>query len=133
MSAPGDFIPEQIRRRASQGFSGQIPLQFEGLNGPPFEGQSFFVSVPDCEHATLCRAFRLDQARFWFDAPSTLRGIGSNNGTQFRSGRRDIHGFVMMGDRPVARFRVVNADDRFLDMDPLSDADLQNLARWTRR
>ena len=107
-------------------------MQFEGLNGPPFEGTSFFVSVRDFEHATLCRAFRLDPNRFHFDVPSAMRGIGSNNGN---TAKRDLHGFVMMAGRdvPVARIRVVNVDDRFLDRDPTDQRDLEDLARWTRR
>jgi len=135
MPAPGAYLPDHIRRRGSSASRNQVPLQFEGCNGYPFEGTSFFVSVPDVEHATLCRAFRLDQARFWFDAPSTFRGIGSSSGSQGRGGKNHIHGFVFMSGRndPVARFRVVDADDRYLDRDPLSDADLQDLANWVRR
>jgi hypothetical protein len=126
------YVPEHLP--TSQRHVNHIPMQFEGLNGPPFEGQSFFVSVRDVEHATLCRAFRLDPNRFYFDVPSTLRGIGSSRGGH-SSTRRQVHGFVFMAGKndPVARIRVVDAADRFLDRDPLSDRDLQDLASWARR
>jgi hypothetical protein len=126
------YVPQGLR--TTQGFSGQIPMQFEGLNGPPFEGTSFFVSVRDFEHATLCRAFRLDPNRFYFDVPSTMRGVGSSSGAHSHV-RRDQHGFVFMSGRndPVARIRIVHESDRFNDTDPLSDKDMQDLAKWTRR
>lgn len=128
------YVPENIRRRAAPRTSNQLPLQFEGLNGPPFEGQSFFVSVPDVEHATLCRAFRLDPARFWFDVPSSLRGTGSSSGSHSGT-RRHIHGFIFLAgqDEPVARFRVVDPEDKFRDLDPTSQQDLEDLAKWVRR
>lgn len=130
----GQYIPDHVRAHGTQRHTNQVPMQFEGLNGPPFEGTSFFVSVPDMEHATLCRAFRLDPNRFYFDVPSTMRGVGSSSGAH-SSTRRHQHGFVFMAgrDEPVARIRVVDASDRYTDRDPLSDRDLQDLAHWTRR
>lgn len=124
------YVPKGLR--ATQRNTNQVPMQFEGHNGGPFEGDAFFVSVPDFEHATLCRAFRLDQSRFWFDVPSTMRGIGSNRGDNNET-RRHRHGFVMMGDRPVASIRVVDENDRFVDRDPLDPRNDHDLANWVRR
>jgi hypothetical protein len=120
--------------RTSQSFSGQIPVRFDGAPGGPLEGDTKWRGVRSFEHADLCRAFNLDPARFFFDLPSSVRGIGSNAsgiaGAQ-RAGRRRISGFVMMAglDTPVAKLTVCFDGEKFADWDPMSPADFFNLER----
>ncbi len=82
--------------------------------------------VRDFEHSTLCRAMGLDQARFYFDIPSSCRGTGSNS-TGNRVGRR-IDGYVMIaGDgTPFGKLAVITESDRVRDDDP---TDLRDLLR----
>jgi len=120
--------------RATQSFSGGIPVRFEGAPGGPLEGDGKWRGVKDFEHSTLCRAFGLDQARFWFDLPSSVRGVGSSMsgsaGGQ-RAGRRRVNGFVFMAgrDEPVAKLTICFDAERFSDGDPLDFRDFCNLER----
>jgi hypothetical protein len=112
--------------RRSQSFSGQYPVWFEGLPNGPFAGEGRAVGVKDFEHATLSRAFGLAESAFWYELPSTCRGVGSSSGATRLRGR--IDGFVFMGNRPdpVARIRVMQSGDKLADHD-MSRRDLENL------
>jgi hypothetical protein len=108
-------------------------VSFEGAPGGPFAGDIRFRGVRDFEHGTLCRVFGLDTNRFFFDLPSTVRGIGPNTrgaGGSLPSGRRRISGFVMMAGRsePVAKITVTFADRRFKDVDPEDARDFFDLS-----
>jgi hypothetical protein len=83
----------------TQQFSGQIPVRFDGAN------------------------------RFYFDLPSSCRGVGSNNGSA--RGNRVVNGFVFMAgrDEPVAKLTICFDSERFADRDPLSTRDFQDLNR----
>lgn len=126
-----DAIPEKLRQRAASGFSGQIPVRFEGAPGTPFEGDGRWRGVKDFEHATLCRVFNLDPCSFWFDLPSSVRGIGANQ-TGHRGGAsaRRISGFVMQAgfDVPVAKLSICIEGEKFRDDDPASARDFYDLS-----
>lgn len=130
---PFNRLPTHVPRMTSR-FAGAIPVRFEGAPGGPLEGDGQWRGVRDFEHATLCRAFGLDQARFWFDLPSSVRGVGSNMsgaaGAQ-RHGRRRINGFVMMAgiDEPVGKLTICFEAERFADRDPLDYRDFCDLER----
>jgi hypothetical protein len=118
----------------SQSFSGQVPVRFEGAPGGPLQGEGKWRGVRDFEHATLCRAFGLDPVRFYFDLPSSVRGVGSLSsgyGGGQRSGRRLINGYVMMSGRsdPVGKLTVCWEAERMRDGDPMSARDFQDLSR----
>lgn len=118
--------------RSSQSFSGQTPVHFEGHPDGPFVGIGMNRGLKDFEHATICRAFGLDQARFYFDLPSSVRGIGSSRGEQ-RGGRRTIEGFVFMAgfDKPVATLYVLTDADRLRDMNPLDAREYESFS-WRK-
>lgn len=118
----------------SQSFSGQIPVRFNGAPDGPFSGETKWRGVKDFEHATLCRVFQLDPARFYFDLPSTVRGIGANmSGVAgaHAAGRRLLNGYVMMAghDEPVAKLTVCFESERFTDRDPFNRNEFFDLSR----
>jgi hypothetical protein len=117
----------------SSGFSGQVPVRFEGAPGGPFDGDGRWRGVRDFEHGTLCRTFGLDPHRFYFDLPSTVRGIGPNTrgAAMMAGGRRRIAGFVFMSgrDEPVAKLTICFDAERFSDGDPSDRRDFFNLER----
>lgn len=120
--------------RATQGFNGLIPVRFEGAPDSPLQGDGKWRGVPNFEHATLCRAFGLDQARFYFDLPSSVRGTGSSSsgyGGGQRAGRRLQNGYVFMSgrDNPVGKLTICFDAERFSDRDPLSARDFEDLSR----
>lgn len=123
--------PAHVPRR-TQSFSGQVPVRFDGAPNGPFEGDTRWRGVREFEHAHLCRVFGLDPVRFWFDLPSTVRGIGPNNrgAAVVRSGRRLLNGFVMMAgrDTPVAKLTVCFEGESFKDVDPLDARDFFDLS-----
>lgn len=92
-----------------------------------FDGQGMWRFVKDFEHATLCRAFGLDQASFYFDLPSSCRGVGSNS--TGNRGRRRIDGFVMRHGEPVGKLQVAFEGERFRDDDPTNKSDFYRLGR----
>ena len=106
-------------------------MRFEGRPGGPFNGDAKWRGVRDFEHGTLCRALGLDPHRFFFDLPSTVRGVGPNTrgGGALRAGRRLINGFVMMsGDpEPVAKLTICFASEKFRDDDPDDKRDFFDL------
>lgn len=112
----------------SSTFAGKIPVRFDGAPNGPFHGEGKWRGVTDFEHATLCRAFGLSQTGFYFDLPSTVRGIGSNSGAH--SGTRRLqNGYVMMAgsDKPVGKLTIVTDADRFRDVDPMNERDFLDL------
>lgn len=109
-------------------------MRFDGAPNGPFEGAAKWRGVPDFEHATLCRVFQLDPARFYFDLPSSVRGIGSSlSGVAgaHAHGRRLINGYVMMAgcDDPVAKLTVCFEGEKFTDRDPMNRHDFYDLSR----
>ena len=82
------------------------------------DGQTMWRGVRSLEHGELCRAFSLDPATFYFDLPSSARGIGSNTGRP-RDHRR-IDGYVMHGlsPEPFGRLTVASEGEKFRDLDP---------------
>lgn len=118
----------------SQRFSGQIPVRFDGAPNGPLEGDTKWRGVRDFEHGTLCRVFGLDPCRFYFDLPSSVRGVGANMSGiagAHGSGRRRINGFVFMSGRaePVAKLTVCFESERFRDVDPTDEREFFDLNR----
>lgn len=102
----------------------QIPIRIEML-----DGMSQWRGVKDFEHATLCRAFGLDQARFYFDLPSSCRGTGSLS-TGNRN-NRVINGYVMQAgkDEPVGILTICRSGERLRDIDPSDKLEFLKLGR----
>ncbi len=91
----------------------QIPVRLELI-----DGTAKWRGVKDFEHSTLCRAFGLDQASFYFDLPSSVRGVGSNSSGN--RGRRTINGYVMRAGRtePWGKLTICWESERLRDYDP---------------
>ncbi len=107
----------------------QYPVRME-----LFDGEAKWRGVKDFEHSTLCRAFGLDQATFYFDLPSSIRGTGSNlSGYGGNRHNRVQNGYVMRGGEPVGKLTIVDPSDKIRDDDPQSMADFYNLSRTDRR
>lgn len=120
--------------QAARGFIDCVPVCFEGAPDGPFTGEAKWRGVKDFEHATLCRAFNLDPARFSFSLPSSVRGIGANQqGHSGGASARYQSGFVFIGEPekspPVAKLTICREGDRFSDVDPTSRQDWENLSR----
>lgn len=110
-----------------------IPVRFEGNPKGPLGAEGKWRGVRDFEHATLCRAFGLDQATYYFDLPSSVRGVGSMSsgyGGGQRAGRRLINGYVMQAgyDEPVAKLTICWETERFHDVDPTNARDFLDLS-----
>lgn len=119
MSLP-DHVERAIRRNPNH-----IPLRLEFFSPPEVKWRA----VPNVEHSTLCAAFGLDPASFWFDMPESFRREGSQRAGLSRT-RREISGFVFRGPRgtdPVAKLFLARESDRFRDRDPLSRSDFERL------
>lgn len=100
------------------------------------DGTSKWRGVHDFEHSTLCRAFGLDQASFYFDLPSSVRGVGSSmSGPGGNRGNRVINGYVMRaGDvEPFGKLSIVAASEKFRDDDPTNMRDFLDLSRTNVR
>ncbi len=85
------------------------------------DGRAMWRGVKDFEHATLCRAFGLDQTAFYFDLPSSVRGVGSNmSGAGGNRGNRVINGFVMRAGQsePFGKLSICWESEKFRDYDP---------------
>lgn len=94
------------------------------------DGMTKMRAVARLEHAELCRAFGLDPVRFYFDLPSSCRGVGSNmTGAGGNRNGRKIDGYIMMaGDsEPFAKLTVSSPSDRFRDVDPMDRRELFRL------
>lgn len=104
----------------------QFPVRFETL-----AGEAKWRGVKDFEHSTLCRAFGLDQATFYFDLPSSIRGVGSNlSGFGGNRGNRVISGFVMRAgcNEPIGKLTIIkDANEKFKDVDPMNKNDFFKL------
>lgn len=103
----------------------QIPVRYESI-----DGTAMWRGVKDFEHATLCRAFNLDQATFYFDLPSSVRGVGSSM-SGFGGNRRNriINGYVMRAgrDEPWGKLTVCFESEKFKDVDPSDKRDFYKL------
>lgn len=104
-------IPDGTRIAANQ-----IPVRCDILQGG--YARTLFRGIKDFEHGTLCAAFGLDPIRFYFDLPSSVRGIGS-----LSSGNRrnlTISGYVFMHgqDRPFAKLTVLTEGSKIRDFNP---------------
>ena len=111
----------------TQSFHNLIPVRLDGAPGGPLQGRTVWRGVKDLDHSTLTRAFELDQATYWFDLPSSCRGIGSlSSGNR---GTRRIDGFVFYGrhERPVGKITVCIDGEKFRDVDPMSIRDFERL------
>lgn len=94
----------------------QIPVRLELI-----DGSAKWRGVYNFEHATLCRAFGLDQASFYFDLPSSCRGTGSNmSGFGGNRNGRTINGYVMKAglNEPWGKLTICWESERFKDYDP---------------
>lgn len=102
----------------------QIPVRLEML-----DGLSKWRGVLNLEHATLCRAFGLDQATYWFELPSSARAEGSNRAGAGMQSRRLVNGFVFAGGatEPVGKLTICRPGDRFWDVDPTDKRDFFRL------
>lgn len=99
----------------------RIPIRLE-----LFSGETKFRSVPDLEHATICRAFELDQASFWFDIP---KGVYAD--PQHFPGRR-ANGAIHRGPRdsaPVGKLTIAHDGEKFRDVDPFDKSEFFNMSR----
>jgi hypothetical protein len=124
------LVPTRIRERASQSFRGLIPVRLEGAPDSILTGVGQWRGIANFEHATICRAFGLDQCRFYFDLPSSCRGTGSAS-SGWGGGRqsRVVNGYVMMGGRntPVGKLTICFESEKFKDVDPSSMRDFLDL------
>ncbi len=103
----------------------QIPVRFESL-----AGEAKWRGVKDFEHATLCRAFNLDPATFYFDLPSSVRGVGSNSsGFGGNRGNRVVNGYVMRAgsSEPFGKLTICWETEKFRDYDPTNKEDFYKL------
>lgn len=109
---------------------GLIPVRFEGAPNGPLVGDGKWRGVANFEHGTLCRAFGLDPVRFYFDLPSSCRGVGSAvSGYGGQREGRIVNGFVwMVGvDKPVGKLTICRDAERFRDVDPTNERDFFDL------
>jgi hypothetical protein len=116
----------------SSSFNGMIPIALDGTPGGPLAGDTKWRGVPNLEHSTLCRAFSLDTNRFYWEIPSSMRGVGSNmSGYGGNRMRRELNGYVWMpvwnASTPVAKFWVVREGQKFKDIDPSNQRDFLDL------
>lgn len=119
-------VPQAIRERSRRD-PRLVPIRLE-----LFPTETKWRAVPDFEHSTLCRAFGLDPATFWFELPRSALGMGSNRAGYGGSDgkRRTVDGFVFAGPKgtdPVGKLIVCFDSERFRDRDPLSRSDFERL------
>lgn len=103
----------------------QIPIRAEFL-----DGTTKWRGVLNFEHATLCEAFGLDPATFYFDLPSSCRGVGSlSSGYGGNRENRIINGYIMRGGMtdPWGKLTVVREGDKIRDVDPTDKKEFQRL------
>lgn len=117
--------------RFASGFSGRTPVRLEGAPNCILAGVGQWRGVRDFEHSTLCRAFQLDPNRFYFDLPSTVRGVGRNSTGYGGNGNRNrlVNGYVMLHgrDEPVGKLTICFESERFRDDDPSDMRDFLDL------
>lgn len=102
-----------------------IPIRAEMING-----ETKLRTVAALEHGPLCRALGLDPVRFYFDLPSSARGVGSySSGAGGNRGARKIDGYIMLHGQtePFGKLTVAGASDKFRDVDPNDLAELFRL------
>lgn len=98
-----------------------IPIRLDLLNG-----ETKFRGVMNLDHSTLCRAFELDQASFWFDIPQTVHANPRSfsgrqaNGTVHRGAR---------GNAPCGKLTIAHEGERFRDVDPSDEREFFDMSR----
>jgi len=130
---PSNDLPPHIQ--FAHGFIDGLRVRFEGAPRGMFRGDVKWAVVKDVEHATLCRAFGLDQASFSFDLPSSMRGIGANQQGHGSAASAKIQsGFVFIGppgkSPPVAKLLVCRPGELPSDTDPMSQRDFEDLSKY---
>lgn len=109
---PGERLPD-----GTQLAHNQIPVRCDMWLGGG-NARTYWHAVRTFEHGELCRAFGLDPIRFYFDLPSSCRGVGSlSSGNR---GNLRITGFVFMHGQtePVGKLSEVKPGDKLRDFDP---------------
>ncbi len=97
-----------------------VPLRLVLKDGSASSSKWRGLQINRLDHATLCAAFNLDPARYWFDTSHAME----TNPTRGQSC------FVFngpKGSRPVGRISVCDPDERFADIDPFDDSDFENM------
>lgn len=106
-----------------------IPVRLEMLGAGLNVG---WRMLPNLEHGTLCRAFGLDPNRYFFDLPSSARGVGSSmSGAGGNRGSREISGYVHQAglNEPVGKLVFAHEGQRFRDVDPMDKREFMRLDR----
>lgn len=115
-------VPSYVRIERNQ-----VPVRYEAI-----DGTAMWRGVKDFEHATLCRAFGLDQTAFYFDLPSSVRMVGSNL-SGFGGNRRNriINGYVMRAgfNEPWGKITICWESEKFRDVDPQDKTEFYKLGR----
>lgn len=129
-----DHVPEM-----RSGHNGLIPIFVDWFPGCASDhaGKGVWRFVQSLEHATLCRAFNLDQASYHFDIASSARGVGramvGAGGNGASGGReRSQDGIVFFRGEPAGRMRICKFSDKYRDTDPMNASDFYNLSGWTK-
>jgi hypothetical protein len=117
--------------------SGLVPMRIEFFT-PGGAHKAHFVGMPaqylrDWNHAGMCEVFGLNVAYNWFDAPMSMRGVGSAMSGAGGSAplNRLISGFVFdvrqPGGRhsdPIGKISIIRESDKFKDsFDPTNASD----------
>lgn len=107
--------------------SNAVLIRFELL-----DGTTMWRDFRGLDHGTLCRQAKLDPNRFYFDLPSSARGVGSaiSGAGGLGSGRRKVDGYIMMSgrDKPWGKITIgVREGDKFRDDDPWDERDALRL------
>lgn len=133
---PPDHVKQRLVSRAYS--SRLVPLRMEkftpgGSNGVTFHGAPAEI-VRDCNHKLLCEVLGLDPEIYYFDMPSSFRGVGSmvSGAGGSSSNNRTISGYVIDARtrEPYAKLSIVRESDVFRDsFDPSNSSDFWRLDR----
>jgi hypothetical protein len=97
-----------------------------------FSGSVMVRGVKDFEHGTLCKAFSLDPCSYYFDLPSSFRGVGNNqsgSGGSTRGGRM-IDGMIMgPGKEPIGKIIWMTGNEKFRDYNPQDASEFYRMGR----
>ena len=86
-------------------------------------GETKMRRVSNMEHATLCRAFGLDQASYWFETPESVA-----RDPVCRPGRKNDWPVFCgpRGSEPVGKMEITRDGQRFRDYDPFDKSEFFN-------
>jgi len=121
MTSPLRSIPNHVRVAVNQ-----IPLRFDLRLGSG-NYQTIFGAVKNFEHGELCRAAGLDPVRFYFELPSSCRGVGSlSSGNR---GNLRIDGFIFAHGQtePFGKVTNIKEGDKLRDFDPNDQREWEKL------